>query len=191
MKLLSVTCPHCRAKLQTTANAKMLTCDYCNNDVMIDDEVKRVKEVYVGAGAFISDFLLRHNSTPLKTAASIADLIRRPELNYDVLSEIDNDRPPLPREVTEQVEIFIKYEGYIERQQKQVDDFKKIEKRVLPTDIDYTTIAGLRLEAQQKLNQYKPTSIGQASRLSGVTPADISVLLVASEQIYRMRKENE
>ena len=133
--------------------------------------------------------MTRHNSTPLKTAASIADLIRRPELGYDVLSEIDENRPTLPKEVTEQVEIFIKYEGYIERQQKQVEDFKKIERRVLPTDIDYTTISGLRLEAQQKLNKYKPTSIGQASRLSGVTPADISVLLVASEQIYKMRKE--
>ena len=133
--------------------------------------------------------MTRHNSTPLKTAASIADLIRRPELGYDVLAEIDENRPTLPKEVTEQVEIFIKYEGYIERQQKQVEDFKKIERRVLPTDIDYTTISGLRLEAQQKLNKYKPTSIGQASRLSGVTPADISVLLVASEQIYKMRKE--
>nr|MCR5374327.1 tRNA uridine-5-carboxymethylaminomethyl(34) synthesis enzyme MnmG [Lachnospiraceae bacterium] len=158
---------------------------------LIEEEVKRVKEVYVGAGAFISEFLTKHDSTPLKTAASIADLIRRPELGYDVLAAIDTDRPDLPREVTEQVEIYIKYEGYIERQQKQVEDFKKIEKRLLPTDIDYTTISGLRLEAQQKLNKYKPASIGQASRLSGVTPADISVLLVASEQIYKMRKEKE
>ena len=158
---------------------------------MIEEEVKRVKEVYVGAGAFASEFLTKHDSTPLKTAASIADLIRRPELNYDVLSEIDENRPILPKEVTEQVEIFIKYEGYIERQQKQVEDFKKIEKRILPIDIDYTTVSGLRLEAQQKLNKYKPTSIGQASRLSGVTPADISVLLVASEQVYKMRKEKE
>lgn len=158
---------------------------------MIEEEVKRVKEVYVGAGALVSGFLTKHDSTPLKTAASIADLIRRPELNYDILAEIDESRPILPKEVTEQVEIFIKYEGYIERQQKQVEDFKKIEKRILPTDIDYTTISGLRLEAQQKLNKYKPTSIGQASRLSGVTPADISVLLVASEQVYKMRKEKE
>ena len=157
----------------------------------IEEEVSRVKNVFVGAGSEVSEFLLRKNSTPLKTAASLADLIRRPELTYDDLAQIDKDRPDLSEEVREQVEIFIKYEGYIERQSKQVSDFKKMEKRKLPTDIDYTTISGLRLEAQQKLNEFKPESIGQASRLSGVTPADISVLLVATEALYKKRKEEE
>ena len=157
----------------------------------IEEEVNRVKNVFVGAGSEVSEFLLRKNSTPLKTAASLADLIRRPELTYDDLAEIDKDRPDLSEEVREQVEIFIKYEGYIERQSKQVLDFKKMEKRKLPTDIDYTTISGLRLEAQQKLNEFKPESIGQASRLSGVTPADISVLLVATEALYKKRKEEK
>ena len=106
----------------------------------------------------------------------------RQELNYDVLSEIDKERPKLPKDVTDQVEIELKYEGYIERQKRQVEQYKKMEKKLIPEDIDYDNVLSLRLEARQKLKTFKPVSVGQASRISGVTPADISVLVVYLEQ---------
>ena len=121
----------------------------------------------------------------------MTELIRRPELNYDLLSEIDADRPHLPEEVAEQVNINIKYEGYITRQMKQVSQFKKLEKKKLPEDLDYNEIHGLRIEAVQKLNLIKPVSIGQASRISGVSPADISVILVFLEQKKYNGRKNE
>ncbi len=148
----------------------------------IDNEIERLKGIHTGANEKIQEFLERHGSAPLKTAVTMADLLRRPELNYEMLGEIDEERQPLPEEVTEQVEINIKYEGYIQRQMVQVEKFKKLENRKLPNDIDYKQMHGLRLEAQQKLDQIRPASIGQASRISGVTPADVSVLLIYLEQ---------
>ena len=127
--------------------------------------------------------LENYNSIPLSNGISLAELIRRPELDYDKLAPIDEERPDLPYDVREQVSILIKYEGYITRQIKQVSHFKKLEKKLLPTDFDYNTINGLRIEAQQKLNEFQPLNIGQASRISGVSPADISVLLVYLEQL--------
>ena len=126
-----------------------------------------------------------HESSSLKTAASLAELICRPELNYEILAEIDSERKPLPAEVVEQVEIEIKYEGYIVRQKRQVEQYKKMEKKKIPDDIDYDDVPSLRLEARQKLKQFRPISVGQASRISGVSPADISVLLVYLEQRSR------
>ena len=148
-------------------------------------EVARLKETKVGGNKEVQAFLEAHNSAALRTAASLAELICRPELDYDVLAEIDKDREFLSDEVIEQVLINIKYEGYIERQLRQVEQFKKTEKRRIPADIDYDDISSLRLEARQKLKMFKPISVGQASRISGVSPADISVLLIYLEQMNR------
>lgn len=144
----------------------------------IKEEVQRLSKTMVGGNARVQQFLEEHNSTPLKTAMSLADLLTRPELNYDILSEIDEQRTPLPVEVTEQVEIELKYSGYIERQMRQIEQFKKTEKRKIPTTLDYDLVPSLRIEARQKLKQIRPENIGQASRISGVSPADVSVLLV-------------
>ena len=152
---------------------------------LIDAEIERLKNTNVGANKEIQSFLERHNSSTLKTAASLAELMCRPELDYNVLGEIDFERKELPKEVIEQVEIEIKYEGYIIRQKRQVDQYKKMEKKKIPADIDYDDIPSLRLEARQKLKEFKPISIGQASRISGVSPADVSVLLVYIEQKSR------
>lgn len=149
---------------------------------MIEEEMERVSKVMIGASQKVQDFLKSCNSIPLNTGTSLAELIRRPELNYDLLESIDPNRPRLPEEVREQVNINIKYEGYITRQMKQVSQFKKLEKKKLPENLDYNEIHGLRIEAVQKLNLIKPVSIGQASRISGVSPADISVILVFLEQ---------
>lgn len=145
---------------------------------MIEEEMNRVENTSVGASKTVQAFLEKHESTPLKTASSIAELVRRPELNYDILSEIDENRPEIPYDVAEQVNINIKYDGYIKRQLKQVEQFKKLEKKKIPENIDYDKIGSLRIEAVQKLKLYQPMNIGQASRISGVSPADISVLLV-------------
>lgn len=149
---------------------------------MIDQEIERLKNTMIGAAKENQEFLIFHESSTLKTAASLAELMCRPELTYEMLSEIDPKRKPLPADVIEQVEIEIKYEGYIIRQQRQVEQYKKMEKRRIPADLDYNAISSLRLEARQKLIAYKPVSVGQASRISGVSPADISVLLVYLEQ---------
>ena len=125
----------------------------------------------------------KYDSIPLNTGVSLADLIRRPELDYEKLAPLDPERPDLKKEVRDQVNINIKYEGYIDRQIKQVKQFKKLEKKKLPTDFDYNAIHGLRIEAVQKLNALQPLNIGQASRISGVSPADISVVLVYLEQL--------
>ena len=124
-------------------------------------------------------------SSPLKTATSLAELICRPEMTYDTIAEIDPDRKPLPSDVIEQVEITIRYEGYIERQQRQVDQFRKLEKKLIPADIDYDDVSSLRLEARQKLEKFRPTNIGQASRIGGVNPADISVLIIYLDSLHR------
>ena len=125
------------------------------------------------------------NSTVLNSGSSLAELIRRPELTYQDLEKIDPERPKLPEDVQEQVNINIKYDGYIKRQLKQVEQFKKMESKRIPEDIDYDSIHSLRIEAKQKLNLFRPMNIGQASRISGVSPADISVLLVYLEQLKR------
>ncbi len=152
---------------------------------LIREETERVKHIHLGATAAVQELLESFQSTPLASGISLAELIRRPELDYDKLAPVDPERPKLSDDVREQVNINIKYEGYITRQIKQVRQFKRQESKKLPLDFDYTQISGLRLEARQKLNQYQPISIGQASRLPGVSPADISVLLVYMEQIYR------
>lgn len=149
---------------------------------MIDKEVNRLRNVKIGAGKVNQEFLFKHNSASLKTGTNLAELLCRPELDYNLLSEIDPDREELPEDVIRQVEIEIKYEGYIERQLRQVEQFKKMEQKIIPDDIDYEKISSLRLEARQKLISFHPVSVGQASRISGVSPADISVLLVYLEQ---------
>ena len=148
----------------------------------IHAEIKRVEKVYVGTSEEVQRFLEEHGSTPLHSGISLEELIRRPELNYEMLSSVDPDRPELMRGVAEQVNIHIKYDGYIRRQQKQVEQFQKLENKKLPENLDYDEVPSLRIEARQKLKEIKPVSVGQASRISGVSPADISVLLVWLEQ---------
>lgn len=148
---------------------------------LIEKEIERLKNTTVGANREIQEFLESKGSTSLKTAATLAELICRPELSYEILEEIDKERKPLPAAVKEQAEIEIKYEGYIVRQKHQVEQYKKMEKKLIPDDFDYDKIPSLRIEARQKLKMFKPISIGQASRISGVSPADISVLLVYLE----------
>lgn len=155
---------------------------------MIEGEVARLKNTVIGAAKENQDFLIAHGSASLKTGTNLAELMCRPELTYEMLEEIDLKRISLPTDVIEQVEIEIKYEGYIERQTRQVEQFKKMEKKKIPLDLDYNDIPSLRLEARQKLIAYKPVSVGQASRISGVSPADISVLLVYLEQLNRIKK---
>jgi len=147
----------------------------------IEDEIQRVSNTFVGQTKNVQDFLIENHSSALNSGCSIADLIRRPELNYKMLAAIDPDRPVLPEAVGEQVNINIKYEGYIKRQLKQVEQFRKKESWKIPDDIDYENVSSLRIEARQKLEKYKPISIGQASRISGVSPSDISVLMVYLE----------
>jgi len=154
----------------------------------IKKEIIRLKNVRIGAARENQDFLLRNGSACLKTGTNLAELLCRPELNYEILGEIDPDRPKLPYDVIEQVEIEIKYEGYIERQLRQIEQFKKMERKLIPNDINYDDVSSLRLEARQKLKDFHPISIGQASRISGVSPADISVLLVYLEQ-YRYKAD--
>ena len=153
----------------------------------IAEEVERVKSVNIGTGKEVLDLLEKYGSTELKTGVTLAELVKRPELNYEILAPIDKHRPELAWDVAEQVNINLKYEGYIERQLRQVEHFKKLESKIIPDDIDYNEITGLRKEAIQKLNKMKPRSIGQASRISGVSPADISVLLVYMEQFRRKK----
>jgi len=147
----------------------------------IEQEIARVQSVSIGANQQVQECLVRCGSTELKTSATLAELIRRPELSYQMLAEIDPDRPDLPADVGEQVNINIKYDGYLQRQLRQVEQFKRLEMRKLPEDLDYDAVPSLRTEARQKLRQYRPSSIGQASRLAGVSPADISVLLIYME----------
>lgn len=152
---------------------------------LIEKEVERIEHVNIGANAKVQKLLEAHGSTPLKTGTTLAELIRRPELCYEDLAEIDPDRPELKYDVVEQVNIHVKYDGYIKRQLKQVKEFKKLENKKLPENFDYEQVKSLRIEAKQKLNLYQPVNVGQASRISGVSPADISVLLVYLEQMRR------
>lgn len=187
--------------------------DFCLKRDYIDAEIRRMNSIMVGANKTIQEFLASHSSSTLGTAASLAELIRRPELSYEVVWELDPGRLAcdevimgawdeeqfesikekrangvdefetlhLTKEIVEQINIAIKYEGYISRQQQQVEHFKKMEKKLIPADLDYEDVSNLRKEARQKLSQIRPASIGQASRISGVSPADVSVLLIYLE----------
>ncbi len=154
-------------------------------ELQITEEVYRVEHVNIGTGERVQKVLEEAGSTLLTSGSTLAELIRRPELNYDLLAPLDPDRPVLLRGVAEQVNIHIKYEGYIKRQKKQVEQFKKLENKRIPKEFSYEEVPSLRTEARQKLEAYRPVSIGQASRISGVSPADISVLLVYMEQQRR------
>ena len=157
----------------------------------ISEEIERLNKTNIGANEQVQRFLEDHGSTPLKTGATLAELVRRPELDYFMLTEIDSKRPELQFDVQEQININIKYEGYIRRQMQQVAQFKKMEGKKLPEHFDYGTVKSLRREAVQKLNQLQPVSVGQASRISGVSPADISVLLVHLEQMRQQRRSEK
>ena len=155
----------------------------------IQEEIKRIEHVNIGASERVQSLLESFGSTPLKSGTTLAELIRRPELSYEAVASIDENRQELSWDVKEQVDINVKYDGYIKRQLRQVEQFKKLEAKKIPTDIDYEKVGSLRIEARQKLEMYRPVSIGQASRISGVSPADISVLLVYMEQYGRRREE--
>ena len=155
----------------------------CKKEVLIKEEIERVAGVKLGANKEVQALLESYGSIPLNTGTTLTELIRRPELDYEKLAPIDKDRPELPYDVVEQVNINIKYDGYITRQIKQVEHYKKLETKKIPEDFNYDEVPSLRIEARQKLKLYKPLSIGQASRISGVSPADISVLLVYMEQM--------
>lgn len=159
-----------------------------NKIKLIDEEIERVKGVNIGTNEQVQKLLLENGSTELLTGVTLAELIKRPELSYELLAPIDKHRPELPWDVRQQVNINLKYEGYISRQLRQVEHFKKLENKIIPDGLDYYEINGLRKEAMQKLDKFNPRSIGQASRISGVSPADISVLLVYLES-YRRNKQ--
>ena len=161
----------------------------CKKEELIAKEIERLENTKVGANQRIQQFLESKGSSTLKTAASLAELICRPELSYELIEEIDTERQALSADVIEQININIKYDGYIKRQLKQVEQYKKMEKKLIPTDIDYDDVSSLRLEARQKLKKFQPINVGQASRISGVSPADISVLLVYLEHL-RYHKNN-
>lgn len=148
----------------------------------IKEEINRLIDTTVGASEKVQTFLKSHKSTPLQSGSTLAELLKRPELSYDLLNEIDDNRPELPRDVAEQVNIELKYDGYINRQMRQVDQFIKLETKKIPDNIDYHDVYSLRKEAEQKLSEIRPASVGQASRISGVSPADVSVLLVYLEK---------
>lgn len=163
----------------------------CKKEALIREEIERVAGVKIGANKEVQALLESCGSIPLNTGTTLTELIRRPELDYEKLASIDKDRPDLPYDVVEQVNINIKYDGYITRQIKQVEHYKKLETKKIAEDFDYDEVPSLRIEARQKLKLYKPLSIGQASRISGVSPADISVLLVYMEQMRYHQQKTE
>lgn len=161
---------------------------YLHKLELIDIEKKRVQSTVVAPSQAINSLLVSRETSALNTGVRLSELLKRPQLNYDLLTDFDTERPPLPREIFEQVEIDIKYEGYIRRQQAQVDEMHRLEVKKLPDDTDYNSIHGLRLEAREKLSKIRPHNIGQASRISGVSPSDISVLLIYLEKECRNDK---
>ena len=163
---------------------------FLNKKKQIEEEIKRVRKTIIKPKENVNEFLREHNSSEITTGVSLADLVKRTELTYEELEEIDNLRPELEEQVIKEVGIELKYEGYIKLQAEQVEKFKKLEQKLLPKEINYEDIKGLRLEARQKLNKIKPNSVGQASRISGVSPADISVLLIYLETFNKDKKEN-
>ena len=148
----------------------------------VEQEIKRLEGCGVPESEALNALLTAHDPAPVQGSARMADLVRRPQITYEMLKDFDTTRPELPKVVTEQVEIQLKYAGYIARQEKQVAEFQRAESRLLPEDMDYLSITGLRVEAREKLQQIRPVSIGQASRISGVSPADVAVLLIWLEQ---------
>ena len=154
---------------------------FINKKQLIEKEIERLNSTTIKPSEKVNTFLEKNGTSPITTGVKLADLLKRTELNYEKLADIDEKRPDLPKQVTEEVGIQVKYDGYIKMEEGQVQKFKKLEDKKLPDDIDYSKIEGLRLEARQKLNKVKPTSVGQASRISGVSPADISVLLIYLE----------
>ena len=159
--------------------------DFLDKKRNIEIEIDRIKKLTIKPTPQVNEFLERNGSSKISAGVKLADLLKRTELDYNKLSEIDNDRPLLTRFEAQEVEIQVKYEGYIKMQEEQVKKFKKLENKHLSEEIDYGQIQGLRIEARQKLNKIKPQSIGQASRISGVSPADVSVLLIYLEQQKR------
>lgn len=157
----------------------------------IAEEMERLKHVYVGTSEKVQAILEKKGSTLLKSGIALAEVLKRPEMDYEDFAEVDTDRPKLPKDVIEQVMIELRYEGYIKRQQQQVDQFKRLERRLIPENVNYDDVPSLRIEAKQKLKEVKPVSIGQASRISGVSPADVSMLLVYMEQLSRGSHNNE
>lgn len=155
---------------------------FLNKKQLVEDEIKRVSHLNIAPSENLNQFLSKHGTAPLSTGCKLADLIRRPQLGYDVLAFADSERPQLPADVREQVEIQIKYAGYISKQLESIEQMRKLESKKLPADMDYSEVKGLRLEAIEKLNKQKPVSIGQASRISGVSPADVSVLAIYMEK---------
>lgn len=153
---------------------------FCEKRRLIESEIERLKGIMIGAGKETQEFLAKHESSPIHTAVSLADIIRRPEFSYESVKELDKDRPDLPLtgEIIEQIDISLKYEGYIERQKRQVEHFQKMEEKKIPADIDYSKVKNLRIEARQKLETVRPESIGQASRISGVSPADVTMIML-------------
>ena len=164
-------------------------CTLDKKEEEIFSEIERLKKISVGAAKDTSDILISLGSTPLGTAATLEELIRRPELSYEAIKALDPDRPVLSKDVCEQINIEIKYRGYLERELRQVEHFKKLEKKKIPADIDFTRIHGIRLEAQQKLNKFRPENIGQASRIQGISPADIQVLSIYLDASDKSRYE--
>ncbi len=165
--------------------------EFLNKKELIEEEIKRLQKIVVPPKKIINEFLEKNNSSRIKSGVRLVELLRRPEISYDALGEIDINRLELPFAVIEQVSIQVKYEGYIKRQKMQIQQFKKLENKKLPSNIDYNSIDGLRLEARQKLTKVRPVSMGQASRISGVSPADISVLMIYLEQLKREKKKRE
>ena len=163
---------------------------FLNKKKQIEEEIKRVRKTIIKPKDNVNEFLRKHNSSEITTGVSLADLVKRTELTYEELAKIDELRPELEEQVIKEVGIELKYEGYIKLQAEQVEKFKKLEQKLLPKEINYEEIKGLRLEARQKLNKIKPNSVGQASRISGVSPADISVLLIYLETFNKDKKEN-
>ena len=162
-----------------------------NKEKLIFSEIERLKGITVGAAGPISDFLTSVGSTPLATGATLEELIRRPELSYEKIAAIDPNRPELSPDIIQQINIEIKYKGYLERELRQVEHFKKLEKKRIPADIDFTKVHGIRLEAQQKLNKFRPENIGQASRIQGISPADIQILSIYLDATDRRRFEEQ
>ena len=162
-----------------------------NKEKLISEEIQRIHYTNIGSTKTVNEFLKRHNSNLLKSGITLEELIKRPELSYFDVKELDPKRPELPVDIQEQVNIEIKYAGYIDRQKKQVEKFKTLEKKQIPKDLDYDKVQSLRLEARQKLKEFRPVSIGQASRISGVSPADVSVLLIYLSTIGKRKEEAE
>ena len=158
---------------------------FLNKKKNIENEIERVRNTIIKPTEEVNEFLKKNNTSPITTGVRLSELLKRPELNYNILAELDNNRPNLTKQEADEVNISLKYEGYINLESEQVERFKKLENKKLPENINYEQIKGLRLEARQKLNKVRPLSVGQASRISGVSPADISVLLIFLETINR------